>query len=203
MTPFFPLEAKLRKQGFQFIAGIDEAGRGPLAGPVVSAAVILKENCRLPGLKDSKLLTHKQRHRLFHQILKNAQDYAITAVSHVLVDEFNILRATIFAHDLCLSGLNIKPDLALIDGRDKQIIDIPFYNIIKGDRRIRSIAAASVLAKVMRDKIMTKYSEEFPNYGFSIHMGYGTRKHRINILKFGRCEIHRKSFTFKIPNPIQ
>lgn len=191
---FTPLEAELKAQGHILIAGIDEAGRGPLAGPVVSAAVILKENARLPGLNDSKKLTAKKRLKLFNLILKNCLDYSISAVSHLVIDKFNILNATRFANDLCISALNQKPDIALIDGHDSQILDIPFITIVKGDSHIRSIAAASILAKVTRDAIMHRYAREFPHYHFEKHSGYGTRLHRSCLAKHGICAIHRKSF---------
>lgn len=197
MPSFLPFEKQLREQGFNFIVGIDEVGRGPLAGPVVSAAVILKEKTRLPGLNDSKLLTAKKRQKLFNLILENALDYAVAIVPHTTIDEFNILNATRMAHDLCLRELSCIPEIALIDGCDKQIIDIPFINIIGGDRKIRSIAAASILAKVVRDTLMAHYSKEFPQYGFDQHFGYATRLHRSNLEKHGYCEIHRRSFTLK------
>ena len=194
MSSFIPVESRLKKLGFKFIAGVDEAGRGPLAGPVVSAAVILKKNARLPGLKDSKLLTPKKREELFSAIIKNALDYTITAIPHQFIDRTNILRAVQAANDLCINELTIPPDIVLIDGRDKQIIDIPFQCIIKGDRFVRVIAAASVLAKYTRDKIMTDFAREFGKYEFHIHKGYCTRRHRELIKKFGPCELHRKSY---------
>ncbi len=191
---FFPLESQLKKQGFNLIAGMDEVGRGPLAGPVVSAAVILKDKAKLPGLNDSKKLSAKQRTILFDLILKNCLDYSIAAVSHVLVDKYNVLNATRFANDLCIAALKTTPDIAIIDGHDKQILDIPFITVVKGDEHIRSIAAASILAKVVRDAVMHRYAEEFPDYGFEKHAGYGTRLHRSCLAKHGICAIHRKSF---------
>lgn len=195
--PFISLESHLNKQGFSLIAGIDEAGRGPLAGPVVSAAVILKKNAKLPGLTDSKLLSPKAREALFPKIIAQCLDFSIAIVSHKTVDEINILEATRHANYLCIEHLTIKPDIAVIDGRDKQILDIPFLTIIKGDSLVKSIAAASVLAKVARDRIMHHYAIEYPMYGFEKHMGYGTRIHRENIFKHGRSEIHRETFTVK------
>lgn len=197
MFHFIPLEAQLKKSGLVLIAGIDEAGRGPLAGPVVSAAVILKENAKLPNLNDSKKLTPHVREKLFGMILKSAIDYSITIVPHATIDEMNILNATIFANYLCVRHLRVKPDIALLDGRDKQIIVEKHQNIIKGDEKIRVIAAASILAKVVRDRLMTHYAGIYKNYGFEKHMGYLTRLHRSNISKYGLCEIHRKSYTFK------
>lgn len=194
---FIPLESQLRRSGYLNIAGIDEAGRGPLAGPVVSAAVMLKPGTRLPGLNDSKQVSEPKREQLFLQIIEKAQDFAISIVSHKIIDEINILEATKFANQCCIMHLQKTPDIALIDGRDKQIIDIPFKTVIKGDSKVRCIAAASILAKVTRDHLMRHYSEEFPLYGFEEHMGYGTRKHRDIIARHGHCEIHRKSFRIK------
>ena len=194
---FNPLEAQLRSQGIFLIAGIDEAGRGPLAGPVVSAAVILKKGARLPGLNDSKKLSATKREKLFQQIINQSLDYSITAVSAKFIDQHNILIATQVANDLCISGLKTKPEIVLIDGRDKQMIDLPFKTIIKGDQKIRTIAAASILAKVTRDKIMQYYSKQFPQYHFQKHMGYGTRLHRQTIAKYGKSSVHRQSFKLK------
>lgn len=196
MSQFLPLESKLKKKGFRIIAGIDEAGRGPMAGPVVSAAVILKEKIRLPGLDDSKKLTAKKREELYEKIIKNSIDYAITFVPHTTIDEINILEAVKLANFLCIKNLHTQPDIALIDGRDKQILDIEHQTIIKGDSKIRSIAAASILAKVARDKLMEHYAKTYKNYGFEKHKGYGTREHRSNLIKYGPCPIHRKSYSF-------
>lgn len=192
-----PVEHQLKKAGFKCIAGIDEVGRGPLAGPVVSAAVILKPNAKIPGLNDSKKLSKSQREKLFDVILDNALDYAITAVSHLTIDKVNILNATRIANDICVRSLKLKPDIVVIDGRDKQFMKTPFITIIKGDAKVRSIAAASVLAKVVRDKIMLHYAKKHPSYGFEKHVGYGTRQHRSNIAKFGYCEIHRRSYMLR------
>lgn len=194
MARFIPLESRLRREGVSLIAGIDEAGRGPLAGPVVSAAVILKPNTRIPGLADSKLLSAKKREELFPQIIEKALDYSISIVSHIVIDDVNILNAVRFANHLCVKHLKHKPDIVLIDGRDKQIIDIPFQTIIKGDMKIRTIAAASILAKVARDRIMKEYDKQFPKYKFGQHMGYGTKMHRDLVKKYGFCEIHRRSY---------
>jgi len=197
MPRFYPLEMKLKKAGFLYIAGVDEAGRGPLAGPVVSASVILKENAKLDGLTDSKKLSAKKREELFPEIIRQCLDFSITAVPNQIIDEINILNATRLANAENIKRLKIKPDIAVMDGRDKQFLEIPFINIIKGDLYIKSIAAASVLAKVFRDRLMLIYSEIYPNYGFEKSMGYGTREHRNLLEKFGQCEIHRKSFKLK------
>ena len=192
---FIPLESELRKAGFSLIAGIDEAGRGPLAGPMVSAAVILKPGARLPGLNDSKKLSKAARERLFPLITAQAIDFTISIMSHKTVDEINILESVKLANLLCVQALTIRPHITLIDGRDKQLLTTPFKTVIKGDQKVRCIAAASILAKVTRDRLMEHYHETFPNYAFNEHMGYGTRKHRSNIKKEGPCEIHRMSFT--------
>lgn len=184
----------MKKTGINFVAGIDEAGRGPLAGPVVSAAVILKDGAVLPGLDDSKKLSAPERERLFGLILENALDYAITAISHITIDEINILNAVRLANKLCVEHLKQKPDMILIDGKDKQTLDIQHRTIIKGDSKVRCIAAASILAKVTRDRIMYRYAKEYKKYGFENHVGYGTREHKVNIFKFGPCPIHRKSY---------
>jgi ribonuclease HII len=197
MSSFFPFEARFKKRGLKYIAGIDEAGRGPLAGPLVSAAVILKENAKLPGLRDSKAIPKAVREQLFKLIIKNCIDYSISIISHLTVDKINILETTKYANYLCVKHLRPTPDIALIDGHDSQILDIPFQTIVKGDQKVRSIAAASILAKVTRDKIMERYSQEYKKYGFEKHMGYGTRLHRSNIKKHGYCEIHRKTYKIR------
>lgn len=197
MNGFLPLESKLKAEGFFVIAGIDEAGRGPLAGPVVSAAVILKEDCNLPGLKDSKLLTEKKRLELFPRVIDSCIDYAITLMPPQIIDEVNILNATRLANLHCIESLQIKPDIILCDGKDKQFLERPFINIIKGDQKIKSIAAASILAKVTRDHLMHHYHTLYPQYQFIQHLGYGTRQHRAILTKVGPSPIHRKSFSFK------
>ncbi len=197
MSNFIPIEPHLYARGYSIIAGIDEAGRGPLAGPVVSAAVILKKDTIIEGLNDSKKLTAKKREQLFPQILENCLDYAISFVSHQTIDRINILNATRLANKLCIKSLKIKPDIILIDGRDKQFLKSPFLTLKKGDLKMKSIAAASVLAKVFRDKIMEYYHKKLPEYGFHQHKGYGTRKHSSNIKEFGLSEIHRKSYNLK------
>lgn len=196
-SPFLPIEKSLLKRGFSYIAGIDEAGRGPLAGPVVSAAVILKPNARLKNLNDSKKLTAAARLKLFPEIIAQSLDFAISFVPPQTIDEINILRATQYANHLCLENLQITPDFVLVDGRDCQIFPHHFATIIKGDQLIKSIAAASVLAKVARDHLMTHYDQTYPNYQFSKHMGYGTRAHRAIIQAKGLTEIHRQSFKIK------
>ncbi|MBL4694980.1 ribonuclease HII [Candidatus Gracilibacteria bacterium] len=197
MASFQAYESRLKKAGFFYIAGIDEAGRGPMAGPVVSAAVILKDKARLPGLNDSKKLSAAKREELFPKIISNSIAYSITIVSHLTIDEINILNATRLANKLCVQYLRPSPDFVLLDGRDKQFINHPFENIVKGDSKVKSIAAASILAKVTRDRLMQYYAEKYPEYAFQKHMGYGTRQHRKAMEQYGPCSIHRKSYTFK------
>jgi ribonuclease HII len=191
-------ETALKKAGFQRIAGIDEVGRGALSGPVVSAVVILKAGARLKGLDDSKKLSRPQRERLFELILENAEDYAVTLVSHRTIDKVNILNAVRIANKICVDSLRTPPDMILIDGKDKQTITLPHQTIIKGDTKVRCIAAASILAKVVRDKLMYHYARKYTKYGFEKHVGYGTFLHRSNIIKHGYCEIHRKSYILSI-----
>lgn len=194
MARFTPLEKQLQSQGLQHIAGVDEAGRGPLAGPVVCAAVILKKNARLPKLTDSKLLSHSAREKLFPLIINQAVSYSISVVSHKIIDDINILNAVRWGNYCCVKHLDPIPEMILLDGNDKQILEQEHLTIIKGDQKIKSIAAASVLAKVTRDRLMEHYHANFPEYDFPQHKGYGTRLHRTNILRHGACEIHRKSF---------
>ncbi len=194
MAYFPPIESRLKRMGYSLIAGIDEAGRGPLAGPVVSASVILKEDINTEEIKDSKKLSKKKRLELFNFILENCIDYSISIVSHTEIDKINILNSVRVANMLCIKSLKQKPDIILIDGRDKQFITHPFYCMIKGESKSVSIAAASILAKVTRDLLMDYFAKEFPEYKFEKHMGYGTRLHKNLIKKYGRCEIHRKTF---------
>jgi ribonuclease HII len=177
------------------IAGIDEAGRGPLAGPVVSAAVILKKGQRLPGLNDSKKLSEEKREELYKKITENAISYSVIAIDHEYIDRHNILKAVQKANKDAVKALDPQPDLVLIDGRDKQIITIPFKTIIKGDTFVREIMAASILAKVTRDRLMKKFAKKYPQYAFEKHKGYGTRLHTALLEKHKPCAIHRKSYT--------
>ncbi|MDP2642555.1 MAG: ribonuclease HII [Candidatus Peregrinibacteria bacterium] len=197
-TRFISIEKQLHAEGFSCIAGIDEVGRGPLAGPVVSAAVILKKNAKIPGLNDSKQLTKAQREAMFPIIMKNVSDYSIAIVSPKTIDKINIANAIRLANKMCIDHLEKTPDIVLIDGRDKQTLDIPHKTIIKGDAKVKCIAAASVLAKVFRDKLMEYYAKEFPSYGFEKHAGYGTREHRTLIGRHGPCEIHRMSYNWNL-----
>ena len=187
-------ENETRKQGHEIIAGIDEAGRGPLAGPVVAASVILPENCRVEGLNDSKKLSEKKRNLIFQIIRKKAVAIGIGITYENIIDQINILQAARAAMADSVSRLSCKPDFLLIDGNQKIPFIIPQLTIKKGDVLSASIAAASVIAKVTRDRMMLHYDGIYPQYGFSRHKGYGTQDHLKNINKFGPCKIHRKTF---------
>lgn len=182
----------------QYLAGVDEAGRGPLAGPVFAAAVILPEDVIIEGINDSKKLSEKKRDMLFDVIREKALAYSVCAVSEARIDEINILQATFQAMRGAVDGLKIRPDYVLIDGNKSPVIEIENEPVIKGDSKSMSIAAASILAKVSRDRYIIKMAEQFPGYGFEKHKGYGTKAHYEAIEKLGICEIHRKTFLKKI-----
>lgn len=186
-------ENQLRSQGIEFIAGVDEVGRGPLAGPVVSAAVILPKNFYLPGLTDSKKLTKQKREQFYEQILNEAISIHVSFISAEKIDEINIYEATKRAMIAAINGLSVKPEHVLIDAM-KLAIDIPQTSIIKGDDNSISIAASSVIAKVERDRYMVRLNEKYPQYGFDCHMGYGTKEHLEAIQTYGVINEHRKSF---------
>lgn len=189
-------ENKLRADGYKLIAGVDEVGRGPLAGPVVAACVILKENCNIMGINDSKKLSAKKRDELYDIIMKEAVTVGIGIVDNEVIDELNILQATFVAMRMAISKSQVAPDHILVDG-NFQIpqISLPQKNIIKGDSKSISIGAASIIAKVTRDRMMIEYSKEYDKYGFETNVGYGSAKHIEAIKKYGLCPIHRKSFT--------
>lgn len=197
-TDPYEYDGSIRKEGFSIIAGVDEAGRGPVAGPVVAAAVILPENFRINGIRDSKKIPEKEREELFWAILLNALDIGIGIVDSWEIDRINILRATRQAMHNAVMDLtnNIcgKPDMILIDALTIPFIKIKQMPIIKGDAKSASIAAASIIAKVVRDGIMIKYHSIYPQYGFDKHKGYATKAHLDKIEKYGPCPIHRKSF---------
>lgn len=176
------------------IAGVDEAGRGPLAGPVFAAAVILPDDVIIDGINDSKKLSAKKREELFDVICKAAEAYSVCAVSEAAIDEINILQATFRAMRGAVSGLDVKPELVLIDGNKSPDLDTAHEAVVKGDSKSMAIAAASILAKVSRDRYMCKMAEKYPGYGFEKHKGYGTKAHYEAIEKLGICEIHRKTF---------
>lgn len=176
------------------ICGVDEAGRGPLAGPVYAAAVILKPDTIIKGINDSKKLTEKRREVLFDEICEKAVAYNIYSVDEKRIDEINILNATYEAMSGAVAGLNVKPDFALIDGNRIRGMKIPCETVVKGDAKSASIAAASILAKVSRDRFMCEMAKKYPEYGFQQHKGYGTKAHNKAILEHGACEIHRMTF---------
>jgi len=187
-------EIKLRDQGFQLITGTDEAGRGPLAGPVVAAAVIFDESYKNEKIHDSKKLTPIEREQLFIEIKNSALSYAIGIVGWKQIDEMGILNASKLAMRQSILKLDPKPDFILSDAVSINVTDIPQMAIIKGDDKIFSISAASILAKVTRDHLMMSYHKKYPQYGFAQHMGYGTEVHLKMIKKHGPCQIHRMSF---------
>jgi len=191
------IEDSFYAQGVKVICGVDEAGRGPLAGPVCAAAVILPEHIQLSGLTDSKKLSDKKRRELFPIIKEQAIAYGIGFASQQEIDEINILQATFLAMQRALDALEGKPELALIDGNREKDFGLPVKTVVKGDSLSANIAAASVLAKVTRDDLMLKLAEEYPQYGFDIHKGYGTKAHYEALREHGPCPIHRMSFLRK------
>lgn len=191
------IEKTWAARGFHAICGIDEAGRGPLAGPVCAAAVILPEGLEIPGLNDSKKLTDKKRRELFPIIEEQALAYGIGWASQEEIDDINILQATFLAMSRAVEQLNIRPDLALVDGNRAPTLDLPVETVVKGDSLSASIAAASVLAKVSRDDVMLRMAEEYPGYGFEVHKGYGTKAHYEALRTFGPSPIHRRTFLKK------
>jgi len=188
----FEIEAKAK--GFKSIAGIDEAGRGPLAGPVVSAAVILPDGFAVSGVTDSKKLTHKKRRQLYTEIYAHAVAIGIGIVDPPEIDRINILRAALLSMSMSVESLVPQPDFLLIDGTFQIPSTLPQHPITRGDSLSISIAAASIVAKVTRDNLMDIYHQEYPQFGFDKHKGYPTRDHRAAIRNFGCCPIHRKSF---------
>ena len=188
------IEESLYGKGYKFIAGVDEAGRGPLAGPVCAAAVILPEGTVIEGINDSKKLSEKKREKLFDIILETAVAYSVEFVEPNVIDDINIRQATSLAMHTAVEKLSMAADFVIIDGNDKISYDIPYEYIVKGDARSQSIAAASILAKVSRDRLMLKLDKKYPEYGFAKHKGYGTKEHMESIRKYGVSEVHRKSF---------
>lgn len=197
-TEWLYYENLAREKGFENICGVDEAGRGPLAGPVCAAAVILKPNQIIEGVNDSKKLSEKKREALFDVIKSEVKAYSIAFATVEEIEEMNILNATMLAMKRAVEGLKIKADYALIDGNRLPPLDIKAEYVIKGDAKSMSIAAASILAKVSRDRLCYEYAEKYPQYGFDKHKGYGTKLHTQAIKEYGPCEIHRMSFLKKI-----
>jgi ribonuclease HII len=180
------------------IAGVDEAGRGPLAGPVVAAAVILDPKNPIEGLADSKKLSENQRNRLATLIKQHALSYSIAQASVIEVDDLNILQATFLAMQRAVAGLSLQPDQVLVDGNRLPKLTIPAQAIVKGDSKVKAISAASILAKVTRDAIMIHYHQQYPDFAFHIHKGYGTKQHFAEIEQYGCLDIHRRTF-----NPVK
>lgn len=194
-------ENEARKDGYKIICGVDEAGRGPLAGPVYAAAVILHEGQIIEGVNDSKKLSEKKRELLYDKIIHECAAYAIGTASEKEIDEINILQATFLAMKRAVDGLELVPQLALVDGnRVPPLDDTEVITVVKGDSKSASIAAASILAKVSRDRYMLEMAEKYPQYQFDRHKGYGTKLHYEMIEKYGVCEIHRKTFLKKVLN---
>jgi len=197
--PDFEFENKLTARGYKNICGVDEAGRGPLAGPVCAAAVILPLDCVIEGLNDSKKLTEKKREFIYDIIIRKAVSYSVAFASVQKIEEVNILNATFLAMNRAINGLSLKCDYAIIDGNQvPKGISVPCMTVVKGDGKSNSIAAASVLAKVTRDRLMLEYDKTYPQYEFCKHKGYGTKLHVDKILEYGPSEIHRLSFLKKI-----
>jgi len=190
-------EQALWQQGFQTIAGVDEAGRGPLAGPVVAAAVIFPKDCIVDGVNDSKQISAKRRDVLFDQILARALAVGVGSVDHTEIDRINILQATMLAMKNALEQLPVPPEYVLVDGNYFIHNNYRFKTIIEGDAKSFTIAAASIIAKVTRDRLMMELDAQYPEYGFAKHKGYGTKQHLDAIRQYGLCAIHRKTFTKK------
>ena len=191
------IEENLHKKGYELVCGVDEAGRGPLCGPVVAAAVILKQGTYIEGVNDSKKLTEKKREKLYDDIMKMAIAVGIGISDVQVIEEVNILNATKLAMKTAILNLKIKPEYILIDGNQMIDIDIPGETVISGDAKSETIAAASIIAKVTRDRMLIEYDNEAPEYGFAKHKGYGTKVHIEAIGKYGLTPIHRPSFCKK------
>ena len=196
---FLPIEREVRATGYHCIAGLDEAGRGPLAGPVVAAAVVLPADSRIPGLQDSKRLTARQREAVYNRIQQQAVAYGIGIIAHTQIDQYNILWATKEAMLNAVRQLHCAPDMLLIDGITALPSTLAQRLIIRGDACCASIAAASVLAKVTRDRLMIAYARAYPAYGFDTHKGYPTPEHYARLRRYGPCTIHRLSFRGVLP----
>ncbi len=197
MTEMWEIEQSWFDRGINLICGVDEAGRGPLAGPVCAAAVILPKGIDIPGLNDSKKLSDKRRRELFPIIKEQAIAYAVALVDHNTIDEINILQATYAAMKQAIDQLAVRPELALVDGNRSSDFGVRVETVVHGDSLSASIAAASVLAKVTRDDYMLAMADEYPGYGFEIHKGYGTKAHYEALRNLGACPIHRMSFLKK------
>ena len=192
--PDYSIEHEIQARGYSLVCGIDEAGRGPLCGPVFAAACILPDGLIIDGLNDSKKLTAKKRDALFDVIRENAVAYCIASASVEEIDELNIRQANLLAMRRAIDGLSVKPDFAIIDGNDDEGFQIPAIAVVKGDAKSMSISAASILAKVARDRICEELDREYPQYGIAKHKGYGTKDHMAALRKYGPSPIHRKKF---------
>lgn len=198
MTELWSLENEIFNEGCQVLCGVDEAGRGPLAGPVCAAAVILPWGLEIQGLNDSKQLTEKRREALYGVICEKALAWSVAFAQVEEIEELNILGATFLAMNRAIGGLSIRPELALIDGNRNSGIQMPSRCVVKGDARCADIAAASILAKVSRDRVMEELAEKYPQYGFDRHKGYGTKDHYAALRRFGPSPVHRPSFLRKM-----
>jgi ribonuclease HII len=195
LNKLWQIENALKEKGFSLIAGIDESGRGPLAGPVVAAAAILPYGIMIEGIDDSKKLDIKEREKLFQILVNNPEViYGVSIVDSKIIDQINILQASLLAMKQAIQKLSLKPDYLIFDGNQYPITPTPCHAIIDGDALSMSIAAASIIAKGVRDRLMNEYHEKWPHFNFNSNKGYGTADHREAILKHGICEIHRKSF---------
>ncbi len=193
--PDFEIEKNAYYKGFKYVCGVDEAGRGPLAGPVCAAAVILPEDCEIEGLNDSKKLSEKKREALYDIIISKALAYSVCYGTLEEIEQYNILNATFLAMNRAIESLKISADYALVDGnRVPKEIKIPCETVVKGDAKSASIAAASILAKVTRDRLLLEYDSKYPEYGFKNHKGYGTAAHYAAIKEYGPTPVHRLSF---------
>ena len=198
MTDLWIYEHAAQEQGFELICGVDEAGRGPLAGPVCAAAVILPPDLEIEGLNDSKKLTEKKRDALYDIITEKAVAYGIAMATEQEIDEINILQATFLAMRRAVEQLSVRPSFVLVDGnREPDLGDLPLKTVVKGDSLSANIAAASILAKVTRDRYMVEMDARYPEYGFGVHKGYGTQKHYEALREYDACPIHRRSFLKK------
>lgn len=197
MRDLWEYERQLDPAGTRCICGVDEAGRGPLAGPVCAAAVILPRGLEIPGLADSKKLTDKRRRELYDVITERAITYGIALTDEKRIDEINILQATFRAMEEAVSRLSPQPDLVLVDGNREPVLSMACETIVGGDGKCSAIAAASILAKVTRDRLMEELDGQYPEYGFAVHKGYGTKRHYDALREYGPCPIHRQSFLKK------
>ena len=194
----YDFEHEKHAQGYKYICGVDEAGRGPLAGPVFAAAVILPEDYEIDGVNDSKKLSEKKREKLFDEIIEHALAYSIKSCDNFTIDDINILAAIMQTMKNAVDSLTIKPDIVFVDGNCLPELDIPAEYVIHGDAVSASIAAASILAKVSRDRFMYEMDKKYPEYDFAKHKGYGTKLHYEKLREFGPCEIHRLTFLKKM-----